>query len=195
MENSERRIFANQSHQYLIEKTIEETFLGIKGNRSLLLKWFHPTKYIVFRARRSDVYLRNDWTNYTNYENETLTEIEYYNKYLVGAWELDDTRWYPAKTYVQTIRTTTDNPNTTNYTGCGFACHTGDGTRILEVFYHWGQGSGQSFIDEFVGGRRTEVRGVVDGSWPLCTTAAGAPPTPVPPHQYSRDRCHIIYIK
>ena len=26
LENSERRIFANQSHQYLIEKTIEETF-------------------------------------------------------------------------------------------------------------------------------------------------------------------------
>lgn len=161
LENSERRIFANQSHQYLIEKTIEETFLGIKGNRSLLLKWFHPTKYIVFRARRSDVHLRNDWTNYTNYEDETLTEIEYYNKYLLNAWELDDSRWYPAKTYIQTQKNVTQNPNTTNFTGCGFAVNTGPGQQTGA-----GGGAAAQYLPMF--GRAAAGAG---GSWMKINTA------------------------
>ena len=106
LETSERRIFTSQSHQYLIEKTIEEEFLGVIGSESLLLKWFHPTKYIMFRCRRSDVNMRNDWTNYTNFKDETLTELEFYNRYNGDKDTLgrqpDDNRWYPVKSYIQT---------------------------------------------------------------------------------------------
>ena len=117
LETSERRIFASQSHQYLIEKTREETFLDISGSESLLLKWFHPTKYLIFRSRRSDVRARNDWTNYTNFKDETLTEIEFLNRY--NSDTTDDNMWYPVKGYIQTQQLRAagvPNYSTTQYT-------------------------------------------------------------------------------
>lgn len=66
LSQEENRVFTSQPQTYLIKDTYEQTFHDIAQNKiintmssSLVTSW-------MFALRRSDVKLRNEWTNYTN---------------------------------------------------------------------------------------------------------------------------------
>jgi hypothetical protein len=85
LDADERKRFANVDHEYLIERIfrIEET--GIEGNSShnIRLELHHPTKELVWCTKRDNVSTQNDWTNFTNWTDETNPpySLSYYNPY------------------------------------------------------------------------------------------------------------------
>jgi len=69
LDDKERRVFAEISHQYLIEKVIRIEKQGLINSSSLEIEAYHPVKEIPFVASRSDADERNEWLNYTTRES------------------------------------------------------------------------------------------------------------------------------
>jgi len=67
LSNEERKVFASQNHEYLLKNIYEYNYKNVMGSERIEL----PTKNLVsnyaFRFRRSDVDIRNQWDNYTNW--------------------------------------------------------------------------------------------------------------------------------
>ena len=73
LDGDERKKFALNSHEYLIEQVYRKDFTGIIGTRSLNLQFQHPVKYLVWCAQRSDVSTKlNRHNNYTNWIDEYI---------------------------------------------------------------------------------------------------------------------------
>ena len=64
----ERRVFAARKHVYLVKEVYEHSFLAIGGSRRINIPSRDMVSNYAFRFRRSDVGLRNEWYNYTNWE-------------------------------------------------------------------------------------------------------------------------------
>lgn len=67
LDTDERRRFAQVSHEYLIEQlqfTGEETLSST--NNKVRLNFNHPTKELIWVARRSTAEAANEWTNFTD---------------------------------------------------------------------------------------------------------------------------------
>lgn len=78
LDKSERKLFGELSHEYLIEQVVQTDFYGIKEDNfiaEMLLN--HPTKYFVFVFKRSDSETRNDHNNYSNWFDEEKNPIIY----------------------------------------------------------------------------------------------------------------------
>lgn len=73
LEETERKRFSKVSHEYLIEQVNKFSFTGLVNDNYLDIPALHPTKNIVLTAKRSDVTLRNDWNNYTNWKLENIS--------------------------------------------------------------------------------------------------------------------------
>lgn len=71
LSNDERRQMAAQNHNYLIKTQHTHEFLNVTGSRRADLQSRNLVSSYMFRFRRSDVYLRNEWTNYTNWPYQT----------------------------------------------------------------------------------------------------------------------------
>ncbi len=68
LSDEERRVFAGQPQSYLIKEVVEQTYYNVTGsNRALLGNPGLVTSWMWF-FQRSDVVLRNEWSNYTNWE-------------------------------------------------------------------------------------------------------------------------------
>ena len=67
LNNDERRQMAAQNHNYLIKTQHIHDFLNATGSRRVDLNSRNLVSSYMFRFRRSDVNLRNEWTNYTNW--------------------------------------------------------------------------------------------------------------------------------
>ena len=62
----ERRRFAQTSHEYLITQLQTREFTGQQGNVTIELKITNPVKELILVTQRNDVYVVNEWNNYTN---------------------------------------------------------------------------------------------------------------------------------
>jgi hypothetical protein len=71
LDKNERGRFAETTHEYLIEQVQTKQYKGILGSKVLDLLIHHPVKQVIWTTQRSDIDMRNDWSNYTNwiYEN------------------------------------------------------------------------------------------------------------------------------
>jgi hypothetical protein len=79
----EQRAFAQTSHEYLITQTQYNLFQGLKRGPNYLETTFsNPIIEIIWYLTRDDLYLRNDWYNFTGLiEYKTLNYVfEYFNK-------------------------------------------------------------------------------------------------------------------
>lgn len=76
LDNNERKVFAEISHEYLIEQVIKIEKTGLQGSNTIELEAFHPIKEIMFVANRDDNYERNQWSNYTT--NPTMNNNDIY---------------------------------------------------------------------------------------------------------------------
>ena len=63
----ERRMFAQQRHDILIKQVKEYEFLGTSGSKIVNMESRDLVSNYMFRFRRSDAFLRNQWSNYTNW--------------------------------------------------------------------------------------------------------------------------------
>ncbi len=70
LDDEERGWFAKRNHQYLITQVKRFTTSGLsKTNGNVIqLELFHPVIEIIWVLKRSDVNLRNEWFNFTNWD-------------------------------------------------------------------------------------------------------------------------------
>jgi hypothetical protein len=68
----ERRMFAQQSHDMLIKQVKEYEFLGTSGSKLVSMESRDLVSGFMFRFRRSDAHLRNQWSNYTNWAYQNV---------------------------------------------------------------------------------------------------------------------------
>lgn len=62
----ERKQFAELPHEYLIEQTQFASALNFVDKITLDMKFFHPTKELLFYLTKNDINKTNNWTNYGN---------------------------------------------------------------------------------------------------------------------------------
>jgi len=76
LDNDERKQFAINSHEYLIEQVQYKNVFGITGRYVVDMSFFHPTKEIRFFMRKSDAFQWNQWSNFGNQDifGEIITE-------------------------------------------------------------------------------------------------------------------------
>ena len=67
LSDDESVIFAKNEQSYLVTQSFQREFLNITGNNKVELDSLGMIKSWLFFLRRSDVNLRNEWSNYTNW--------------------------------------------------------------------------------------------------------------------------------
>jgi hypothetical protein len=67
----ERKQFADLPHEYLIEQTQFASALNVVDKTTLDMKFFHPTKELLFYLTKNDINTINNWTNYGNVDTPT----------------------------------------------------------------------------------------------------------------------------
>jgi hypothetical protein len=67
LSDDEALIFSKNEQKYLITQPSEREFLNVTGNNKIQLDSLGMVKSWLFFFRRSDVNLRNEWSNYTNW--------------------------------------------------------------------------------------------------------------------------------
>lgn len=67
LSDDEASIFATKEQNYLITQPFQREFLNVTGNKKVELESLGMIKSWLFFFRRSDVNLRNEWSNYTNW--------------------------------------------------------------------------------------------------------------------------------
>ena len=67
LSNEESRIFALQEQKYLFKQVREQIFYNVTGSNRITLDSIGMVTDWMFYFQRSDVNLRNEWSNYTNW--------------------------------------------------------------------------------------------------------------------------------
>ena len=67
LSNEESRLFALQEQKYLFKQVREQIFYNITGSNRITLDSLGMVSNWMFYFQRSDVNLRNEWSNYTNW--------------------------------------------------------------------------------------------------------------------------------
>jgi hypothetical protein len=70
--DEERRVFTAQPQSYLIKEIVEETKYNVTGTQRASITNVGLVSSWMWFFQRSDVVLRNQWTNYTNWEYKTM---------------------------------------------------------------------------------------------------------------------------
>lgn len=80
--DDERRIFAKIEQKYLIQTPIHLDFPSVDPIGGIDLDISGIIVDYVWRFQRSDAHLRNEWTNFTNYEYSDIKNIPYQSPYM-----------------------------------------------------------------------------------------------------------------
>ncbi len=67
LSQDERRVFASNKHTYLVRETFQHDFLNVAGSQRVDIPCRDMVPSFLFRFRRSDAHLRNEWFNYSNW--------------------------------------------------------------------------------------------------------------------------------
>ena len=67
LSNEESRYFASKEQKYLFKQVREKTFYNVTGSNKVQLESLGMVSNWLFYFQRSDVNLRNEWSNYTNW--------------------------------------------------------------------------------------------------------------------------------
>ena len=72
LSSDEQKVFASKPQQYLIKEVHEELFHNVTGNRRTSINSMSLVASWMWFFQRSDIALRNEWSNYTNWPYDTL---------------------------------------------------------------------------------------------------------------------------
>ena len=67
LSKDENRVFASESHEYLIKEVYEHTFHNVVGTQKVSVDSLGLVNSWMWYFQRSDVNMRNEWSNYTNW--------------------------------------------------------------------------------------------------------------------------------
>ena len=67
LSDEERRVFFQREQKYLIKQVKENTFKNVVGSSKIKLDTTGIIPNIMFCLKRSDIFMRNEWTNKTNW--------------------------------------------------------------------------------------------------------------------------------
>lgn len=77
LDNSQMKLFASSEHSYLITTVRHHPVAGLReSEQNIPLTLFEPVKELVWMAKRTDCSTRNDWFNFTNYEDVSESESD-----------------------------------------------------------------------------------------------------------------------
>ena len=68
----ERRVFASKEHKILYKQIYTYDFFDVAGSKIVEIESKDMVSNYMWRFRRSDAYLRNDWSNYTNWQYKDI---------------------------------------------------------------------------------------------------------------------------
>jgi hypothetical protein len=74
--NDERRVMAAEQHNILITQLHTYNSLNISGSQIVEIESKDMIKDYMWRFRRSDAYLRNEWSNYTNWPYNNVKPMQ-----------------------------------------------------------------------------------------------------------------------
>jgi hypothetical protein len=74
LSEEERELFASQEQIYLVKDVYEYNFQNITGSKVVQLQSNGMISNWMWFMRRSDAYLRNEWSNYTNWPYNSLPQ-------------------------------------------------------------------------------------------------------------------------
>lgn len=81
LSNEERKIFAAKNHEYLLKNIYEYQIKNAMGSERVEIPSKNLVSGYIFRFRRSDVDIRNQWSNYSNWAYDNKSPI---NLKLIG---------------------------------------------------------------------------------------------------------------
>ena len=99
LSEDERRVFATKDQSYLVKTIHEYKFNDIVGTKKVELQTMGLVSNWMFNFQRNDIYLRNEWSNYSNWPYKFIPE----NIFLAENTLPDD---YVIKNSLQDIITT-----------------------------------------------------------------------------------------
>jgi hypothetical protein len=67
LSNEEQKVFAKNNQKYLFKQVREQIFYNVTGPNKIKLDSLGMVSSFMFYFQRSDVNLRNEWSNYTNW--------------------------------------------------------------------------------------------------------------------------------
>lgn len=76
LSNEERKLFAGQNHEYLIKNIHEYNYKNAMGSERIEIQSKDLVSGYMFRFRRSDVDIRNQWDNYSNWPYNKKSPIQ-----------------------------------------------------------------------------------------------------------------------
>lgn len=77
LDNHQMKIFASSEHSYLVTTVRHHPVVGLQeSEQKIPLTLFEPVKELLWIAKRNDCSKRNDWFNFTNYEDSSQTESD-----------------------------------------------------------------------------------------------------------------------
>ncbi len=81
LSNEERKIFAAKNHEYLLKNIYEYQIKNAMGSERVEIPSKNLVSGYIFRFRRSDVDIRNQWSNYSNwaYDNKSPINLKFIN--------------------------------------------------------------------------------------------------------------------
>lgn len=75
LSNEERKQFASKNHEYLLKNIYEYEIKNAMGSERVEIPSKNLVSGYIFRFRRSDVDIRNQWSNYSNWPYENKSPI------------------------------------------------------------------------------------------------------------------------
>ena len=79
LSDEEAKIFASKDHQYIFKQVQETKYYNVTGQSRINIDSFGSVSSFMFYLQRSDVSVRNEWSNYTNwsykYKPSDITEV------------------------------------------------------------------------------------------------------------------------
>lgn len=79
LSDEEAKIFASKDHQYIFKQVQETKYYNVTGQSRINIDSFGSVSSFMFYLQRSDVSVRNEWSNYTNwsykYKPFDITEV------------------------------------------------------------------------------------------------------------------------
>ena len=81
LEKSERDLLMDTQHDYVIEKIIPNEYIGNIDNKTIEVELFHPTKDLLIIPMRDDIYQTNQYSNFTNHDQEGMDTIFKHQNY------------------------------------------------------------------------------------------------------------------
>jgi hypothetical protein len=93
LDNEERRQFSAKPQKFLIKDIYDWEFLNTTGSKVVKLDSKGMVSSYMFRFRRSDVFMRNEWSNYTNWPYE-YPPYKLENSYIAPYYDTPDINYF-----------------------------------------------------------------------------------------------------